>query len=250
MGVQGGARVRRVGLCVVAATSLLITTVAFQAVFQESARADHFENMYPMTPQQGGNQNCDGGVCRTDGRDFRWSYKYLTDPNMFWAVAFTLSETWDPDTVLNVTAYAEPVVACAPNTNCALTDNVYVQGDIPLGAGFGTTNCMKAIPNTPKCDMFFIKYDIQEICYYYCVGGGPYATFNHVDAFRHMACHETGHSVGLMHGENANPPVSQYIYWADLRCMKGMTVWEWELASWPHQPWAGWHNVNLVNATY
>jgi len=47
------------------------------------------------------------------------------------------------------------------------------------------------------CDQFYVEYHGDRIC--------PGTYCDSVAFQRTLACHETGHTVGLLHGSNANP---------------------------------------------
>ncbi|MGH3447251.1 MAG: hypothetical protein ACRDP4_06470 [Nocardioidaceae bacterium] len=84
----------------------------------------------------------------------------------------------------------------------AETDIIYQEGRVP-GSDEGYTWCNDPLPKAANwygCDQQYVR--IQ--------GGGYYK--------RGLACHETGHAVGLVHGKQATPPVSNQR--KALRCMR------------------------------
>ncbi|HET7386287.1 MAG TPA: hypothetical protein VFJ19_06420 [Nocardioidaceae bacterium] len=78
------------------------------------------------------------------------------------------------------------------------TDIIYQEAPVP-GSDDGFTWC-----NDPThdfgCDQQYVRI----------AGGGEYTNG--------LTCHETGHAVGLVHGQLANPPVSNQL--TALRCMR------------------------------
>lgn len=79
------------------------------------------------------------------------------------------------------------------------TDIIYQEGPVPDGL-VGYTGCNDPV-STYRCDQQYVRIK----------GAGPY----HRDG---LVCHETGHAVGLTHGEDAYPSVSNQRY--ALRCMR------------------------------
>lgn len=184
------------------------------------ADAHHFDNMYGQPWHRA---SCPQ-FCRTDNTTLT-VYLGALEPRMFWATAFTLNETWDPDTKLTVKVVADKVTS-----GSAETDIIYEYGS--LGGDLGVTSCNDPI-GSYRCDQHYVRYDPGEICAKFC-------TPDNTAAFNHIACHETGHAVGLLHGADAgvanNDPA--------LLCM------ETPIRGASPKQFAGWHNVDRVNATY
>lgn len=84
------------------------------------------------------------------------------------------------------------------------------------------------------CDQHYVEYD-NRLC-------EDHFDCDPVDwnAFRTLACHETGHTTGLTHGTNADPEVVDGNW--ELRCLRTPLV--------ANDPNVGTHNASMVNATY
>jgi hypothetical protein len=128
----------------------------------------------------------------------------------------TLFGSWDT-TDLNVTRHSTPTM-----TGPSETDIIYGVNPDDVPSGFtGWTWCDDTVGSFQfKCDQHFVKFE-----------------FNPSVA---LACHETGHAVGLTHGDDADPQVSNQHY--ELRCMRTPVP--------EHDPYVGPHNVERVNSVY
>lgn len=107
------------------------------------------------------------------------------------------------------------------------TDIVYDWRDPALPAGtLGITWCDDAT-NGSECDQHYVSFDHM--------GGGS------ANPWMAAVCHETGHAVGLTHGHEASPRISQTD--SSLGCMRteSLTVDERDLGS---------HNVSQINGAY
>lgn len=100
----------------------------------------------------------------------------------------------------------------------AETDIIYQQRDNLPGTADGFAWCNDAVTST-KCDQH-------------------YNAFESANPSRALACHETGHAVGLTHGQQASPQLSNGDN--SLACMT-TPVETSDL---------GAHNTNSINATY
>lgn len=73
----------------------------------------------------------------------------------------------------------------------AETDIYYQEGSKNLDdSAAGVTWCNDAVVGTYKCDQQYVR-----------IRGGSYA--------ESIGCHETGHAIGLRHGDRANPPLGR-----------------------------------------
>jgi len=154
---------------------------------------------------------------------------------MYIATIFTHSETWDQDTVLT-TRYTSLTLG---------TDIIYKYNNALPGDQFGKTICTIPVLGTKKCAQYTVEYNATAICYYFCYTG-PFVTQDVAESFYHIACYETGHTVGLMHGSEAAPPTNN---WADdLGCLIPLETNPAQ-SHWL-RPFGGFHNVNQVNAVY
>lgn len=99
----------------------------------------------------------------------------------------------------------------------AETDIIYQQGSVPSGFD-GITWCNDAV-STLNCDQHYVRF--------------------RADSFgRALVCHESGHAVGLTHGDDASPPIPNDD--PSLACMKTVAV----------EDILGTHNVRQIDGTY
>jgi hypothetical protein len=178
-----------------------------------AAVATHVDSMMPTVNYH---PSCIDGspgdpFCQTDNADltiFRQSSLTSTGKSN---IAAMLNREYAP-TDLAV------IYASTPSySGGAETDIIYQQGTVP-GTDTGLTWCNDAVSST-KCDQHYNRFDSAS------PGQG-------------IACHETGHAVGLTHGQQAYPQLSNED--SSLACMK-------KSASTSD---LGTHNTNMINATY
>jgi len=163
------------------------------AITAGAAWAAFTDNMYP-TPYA--NLSChdegspDGHLsCQTDNSSLTY-YMDSGGTNMLEAVDrsavnSTMNNVFEP-TDLTVTLDTTPTFS-----GSAETDIVYEESGIGVPSGSsGVTFCNDAADGL-RCDQQYIRI----------LGGGHYA--------RGLICHETGHAVGLLHGDEASPAVSR-----------------------------------------
>ncbi|MDA1361700.1 hypothetical protein O1R50_18880 [Glycomyces luteolus] len=172
---------RIVGIC----TVVLVVLTASAGI----AWAAYTDNMYPTQYANGGciseEPNARQATCRTDnatltyymdsGGDFELETPDKDD------VRATMSNDYNP-TDLSVSYDSTPSFS-----GSAETDIIYQEGsaDIPSSVD-GMTWCNNA-SNLDECDQQFVRIR----------GAGYYS--------RGLACHETGHAVGLVHGSVSSP---------------------------------------------
>lgn len=126
--------------------------------------------------------------CQTDNRTLTVYLRPSLDSTAQSSVRWTLNESWDT-TRLNVVYHSSSTVSYSGESE---TDIIYfsdpssVPGDLE-----GVTWCEDAVEAPPpmaiRCDQHYVAFDAS--------------------ASRRLACHETGHAVGLTHGEHASPRV-------------------------------------------
>lgn len=109
------------------------------------------------------------------------------------------------------------------------TDVKYGYGTLPRNVG-GQTYCLDA-QSSAVCGQFRIVFDADNVCAFGCSN----------NFLRAIACHETGHTVGLLHGEDALPPVRN----TDIRlgCLR-TPLSEGDTYA------LGQHNATEINYTY
>ncbi|WP_435614061.1 hypothetical protein [Streptomyces coelicoflavus] len=139
----------------------------------------------------------DGTVCRTDNATLTY-YMDSGGSNQLEAgdksiVRAMLASEYSP-TDLAVSYDSTPSWS-----GSAETDIYYSEGAVP-GSNEGTTFCNDNSPGNYKCDQQYIRIE----------GGGHYTPG--------LSCHETGHAVGLLHGNVSYPAVPMQD--SRLGCMK------------------------------
>jgi hypothetical protein len=178
------------------------------------ALAVHVDSMYPTANYS---PTCvDGSMgstfCQTDNATltvYRESSLTSTGKSN---IAFVLDNEYHV-TDLNVSYPSTPSYS-----GDAETDIIYQQrGDVPSNLD-GIAWCNDAVTSV-RCDQH-------------------YNAFRSSSPGRAISCHETGHAVGLTHGANASPAISQTD--PSLACMQTPTP-TGDL---------GAHNTNSINATY
>jgi hypothetical protein len=205
--------------------SICLASVAFAivAVTAGAAWAAFTDNMYPT---QYANLSChdesgpDGHLsCQTDNRDLTYymdsggtNELEAADRNV---VNYVMNNIFEP-TDLSVTLDTSPSFS-----GSAETDIVYEESGIGVPSGSdGVTFCNDAVDHL-RCDQQYIRI----------LGGGHYV--------KGLTCHETGHAVGLLHGDQASPLVSRRD--ERLGCMETPTSNEEGLQD---------NNIDLINGTY
>jgi hypothetical protein len=181
-----------------------------------------FDNIYPTENTDwtcsDGNESPGGYFCQTDNELLRVGISTLQLRQ--WEestqrIHEVLREEFDP-TDLNV-EWETPVY-----DGDAETDIVYELAE--AGGGLeGVTWCNDAKLRTDECDQHYVRFDDDA--------SWPNSS---------IICHETGHAVGLTHGEEASPQVDNED--DQLGCMQTPVA--------AVDDSLGTHNVDMINATY
>ena len=139
----------------------------------------------------------------------------------------TLNNSYNT-TVLDTTPYdTSCVYSGSGETDIVLRE----LSNLPNNA-WGTYFCDDAVSST-RCDQGYVQFDKEVIAA---------STFTPEEMWK-LACHEIGHAVGLVHGNNADPSIDAHS--ATNRCMvKG----NYNNSS--TDRWLGSNNANWINATY
>jgi hypothetical protein len=157
----------------------------------------------------------DGLYCNTDNSSLYY-YEQGSVGSAEYEVDTTLFNSYD-GTDLNVTYTSNPVYS-----GDAETDIIYqVSTSGFSGNAIGQTWCEDAAGGS-KCDQEYVRF----------------RTVGYVD--RELACHETGHAVGLTHGADAYPSESNTA--SELGCM--------ETPDNGSRPYIESHNVSEINSVY
>jgi hypothetical protein len=214
--------VKRLSLKAICVAAVTFTTVAVTAGVAWAAYTD---NMYPTIYEtnacfdEGGNP-ADGSVtCQTDNS----ALNYYTD-----ASGSNALEAADKAVVVNVlqNVYGPTDLTVSFDSTPAFsgsdeTDIVYEESAAGVSASAeGVTFCNDA-STTIKCDQQYIRIR-------------PGGNFE-----RGLVCHETGHAVGLLHGDKASPKKSKTD--ENLGCMETPTSYDEGLQA---------NNIELINNTY
>lgn len=153
--------------------------------------------------------------CQTDNAAFTIYFQNSVTSTQKSITKGRLNSQYNP-TDLNVSYLASPVY-----TGPSETDIIYQTNATGFsGSTIGRTWCDDAVTSV-KCDQHYVRF--------------RGTTFN-----AELACHETGHAVGLTHGREASPKVAQDA--TVLGCM--------ETPDHGTRSALGSHNVSLINATY
>ncbi|MDA1361395.1 hypothetical protein O1R50_17340 [Glycomyces luteolus] len=211
---------KRLSLRAICISVVTFTTVAVTAGVAWAAYTD---NMYPTQYLTVGCFSISGpsgpGFCQTDNSDLTY-YMDSGGSNMLESgdrtvVHNVMNNIYEP-TDLSVTYDSTPSFS-----GSAETDIVYEESAVGLSStADGATFCNNAA-TTLKCDQQYIRIR----------GGGHYR--------QGLTCHETGHAVGLTHGQDASPRKSNTD--EKLGCMEKPTDADEGLQA---------NNIENINATY
>jgi hypothetical protein len=157
-----------------------------------------------------------GPVCQTDNSQLTVWFQSSVTASAETTVRAALNGSYDP-TDLNVS-----YPATVEYNGSAETDIIYQINPNDLGSLIGLTWCDDAVGGY-KCDQQYVRF----------------VASNAVD--RELACHETGHAVGLTHGAQADP-VASNSDGALLGCM--------ETPDTGNHPYLQSNNVDNINDVY
>jgi hypothetical protein len=179
------------------------------------ARASHFDNIFPN-----GYYDCYiDPICLTDSADV-FVYVGNLGPRFQDATELALNGSYDT-TALDI-SYS--------GSQTSNTDIYYEYASLPFPT-LGTARCMDPV-NSLRCNQHRVRYDSDQACSSSCSD----------NFLRSIACHESGHSVGLTHGDQASPTVSNLD--ADLGCLRTPLR-----RSSPYYALGG-HNAGQINGEY
>jgi hypothetical protein len=176
------------------------------------------DNMYPTSNADWGCYDGDPGsgvFCQTDNAALTVYRQDSMTSSAKSVVSTMLSAEYSP-TDLTVSVQSSGVYSGGSET-----DIVYQQSTSGMtGSTIGFTWCDDAVSSL-KCDQHYVRF-----------------RYDSIDT--ELACHETGHAVGLTHGHEASPRESQTA--SELGCM--------ETPDSGNRPHIGAHNKSEINATY
>lgn len=156
--------------------------------------------------------------CQTDNSSLTFGSESSLTGAQKTFVANVVFAQYDP-TDLNASEHTSIVYSGGSET-----DIVYQTGSLPAGYA-GVAWCDDSSPGGKKCDQHYVRM-LSSVISATNINSG-------------VTCHETGHAVGLTHGDNASPTVA--ITDNNLECMKSMPGTTGTL---------GAHNINQINGTY
>lgn len=188
----------------VSSLSLMCASRDNPADFMPSPALGGSDHMAPTAnytgPCTAGNPG--GKYCQTDNRTLTVFRESTLSASGKTAIAWTLDNSYDT-TNLNVV-----YPSTASYSGDAETDIIYRTKPSDLESGVvGIAWCNDRASST-RCDQHYISFRFANVSY----------AIEDVTHARGLACHETGHTVGLTHGEDASPSVDSED--ERLACMK------------------------------
>ncbi|RKE23543.1 hypothetical protein [Streptomyces sp. TLI_171] len=148
------------------------------------AQAQSIDNMYPTGnyyPTCYDGSLSQGHFCQTDNADLTVYLQGSLSSSAKSTIKSSLSSYYSP------TDLAVSVKSSGVYTGSSETDIIYQSGTLS-DSYIGMTWCDDAVTSI-KCDQHYIRFN------------------KHFSINKSDACHETGHAVGLTHGNNASPRV-------------------------------------------
>lgn len=205
------------------AAAVAVGIIGWAGVFATSGATNAMANSLPfdnMYPTENANWPCvdyaaHGNFCQTDNSTLTvWLQGTLSSADKT-TIKGRLATQYSP------TDLAVQYPASPSYSGSAETDIVYQQSTSGMsGSIIGFTWCDDAV-STIRCDQEYVRF-----------------RYHGIDA--ELACHETGHAVGLTHGQNAFPAVANNN--SSLGCMETPDI--------GNRPSLGATNVGAINATY
>ncbi len=209
----------------------IFAMAAATVVTSAPAGANHgVDSIFPSANYQGGDSDCKehsvSGVCLADSR-WHTVYAVALGSKMQAATVFTLDLSYDT-TDINVIYHSTSQVTYSGSWE---TDVIYSNSNSLPSNVWGRNRCDDDSPGGGKCDQFYVLYHADKF---------DAEIPNDTTLQRAIACQETGHTVGMLHGSNSDP--SQADTSAAFRCMRTNPLAA--VAS------MGPHNINQVNGQY
>lgn len=181
------------GIAVVAAV-----TIGGTAAFAGNGVLTHIDSMYRTSGASwlcgDGGGDTDIGFCQTDNSSVTWHAQSSVTATGRSNIANRMSNQFAP-TDLNVSQTNSPSYSGGSET-----DIIYQQGTSGVSQD-GVAWCNDGVTSI-ACDQHYVR-------------------FRSATPGRSIACHETGHTIGLTHGNDADPRQSQT--YSEFGCMKTPT---------------------------
>lgn len=170
--------------------------------------------------------------CMADNTTHTVYLGYL-GPQFTGAVEYTLDHSYET-TDLTIEYEATPDLDGGSET-----DTVYVTCETCFSDpdALGRAWCDDDVNGTVRCDQHYVRFHSDYTVEIY----GNYLTGTEQGGWRQLACHETGHSIGLTHGAEAYPAMSNQS--TALQCMRTPQTLDG-----PWYPIIGAHNISLINS--
>lgn len=161
--------------------ALALLVLIGSLVAAPSAVAQSYDSMYKTS---NANWDCFDGsphtvFCQTDNSSLTWFAQSGISDNGEANIREVLENSFEA-TDLSVSRQDPPVF-----TGGSETDIIYQQGN--TNGALGTTWCNDAV-STTRCDQHYVRF----------IDANP---------VKKVACHESGHAIGLVHGNQAGPSV-------------------------------------------
>lgn len=142
---------------------------------------------------------CITGACLADSSTHNWSHSL--GPKLLTATFDTLYSSYDTTDIR---------VVLSPNNHHSTTVDVHYEvGDPDDPEALAVYRCVVRADNE-RCDHAHVTYDGAQLSALYWA--------NSRERLKGIACHETGHSLGLLHGDEGVPALSNTDH-RTLHCM-------------------------------
>jgi hypothetical protein len=203
---------------------LIVAVLAVAVGTSVSAAFAHHANVDNMYKTANAQWTCSNGsfFCRTD------------NSSLFWAAENSVSDEGRANIQWWMEAILEPTDLTVTEelpvyTGSAETDIIFRVVPMLPGEAWGMTWCQDAV-STARCDQHYMDFSAQRLLEFGFAATPPAS----------LICHETGHAIGLTHGYDAAPRISDLD--GNLGCM---------MTPFPIDLWDLWgHNIGQINAQY